>query len=182
MKKWLVLASLMLCLIGNAQTANNLTISNKGNSNYFDKSKLRFGAGLGLSTSRNYTYLGLGPQVGYLFNKHFMAGAGANYYYTKVNHSDYRVTNSLLGANIFAYTYPVSFITIFAQPELNYIWSTTKQFDTDQSETVEDLVPSLVIGAGLRLGGTHVTLNYDVIQNSRSPHPEGFYLGVSAFF
>ncbi len=148
----------------------------------FDKSNLRMGANLALSLSKNYTRLGLGPQVGYQFSRFFMTGAGVRYYYSKANTSGYIIKDHLLGANIFGYTYPVSFLTVFMQPELNYIWSgLTRKSD---SETVyhSGLVPSLVAGAGFRIGRSHITLNYDLIQHVDSPHPSGMYVGVSAFF
>lgn len=148
----------------------------------FDKSKLRFGADLGLSLSRNYTRLGIGPQVGYQFNSYFMAGAGIKYYYTKAELPTHIIRNNLLGANIFGYFYPARFITVFAQPELNYIRSVLTDKAKDNDELSRGMVPSLVVGAGLRLGRSHITLNYDLVQHDNSPHPDGFYLGISAFF
>lgn len=148
----------------------------------FDKSKLRFGANLGLSISRNYTVLGVGPQVGYQFSNMFMAGAGAKYYYTKVRTYDYQIKNNMLGANVFGYFYPVRFIAVFAQPEVNYIWAKLKNRHTEEITPENGLVPSLVVGGGLRLGRSHITLNYDLVQHTRSPYPKGAYLGFSTFF
>ncbi len=148
----------------------------------FDKSKLRFGANLGLSISRDYTNLGFGPQIGYQFNRYFMAGAGIRYYYTKARTYEYEIKNNLLGTNLFGYLYPVSFIALFAQPEINYIWSALTSRTTHEKITDRGLVPSLVVGGGFRLGRSHITLNYDLLQHTNSPHPDGFYLGVSAFF
>lgn len=148
----------------------------------FDKSKLRFGANLGLSISSNYTNLGFGPQIGYQFNDYFMAGTGIKYYYTRARTYEYEIRNNLLGINLFGYFYPVNFIALFAQPELNYIRSKLTSRTTEDSIIDRGIVPSLVVGAGFRLGRSHITLNYDLVQHSNSPHPEGFYLGVSAFF
>jgi len=148
----------------------------------FDRSKLRFGANLGLSLSRHYTRLGLGPQIGYQFNPYFMAGAGIKYYYTRAALPDYTIRNNLLGVNLFGYVYPVRFITAFAQPEINYIRSVLTEKATNENRTNRGLVPSLVVGAGFRLGRSHITLNYDLVQHVNSPHPSGFYLGFSAFF
>src|SRR5690554_740821 len=148
----------------------------------FDRSKLRFGADLGLSLSRNYTRLGLGPQVGYQFNNYFMAGAGIKYYYTKAVTTTYVIKNNLLGANLFGYLYPTRFITAFVQPELNYIRSVLTVKADDNRELSSGMVPALVVGAGLRLGRSYITLNYDLVQHVNSPHPNGFYLGISAFF
>lgn len=148
----------------------------------FDKSKLRFGADLGLSISRNYTNLGVGPQIGYLFNQYFMAGAGIRYYYTKSRTYDYEVKSNLLGANLFGYFYPISFITVFIQPEINHIWSDFSSRTSDRKYSDSGFSTSLVVGGGFRLGGSHITLNYDLTQHKNSPHPDGVYLGVSAFF
>ena len=164
----------------NRQTEQSARSRNKNNLT-FDKSKLRFGANLGLSLSSNYTHLGIGPQIGYDFNQYFMAGAGVRYNHLKRKLSDYERRSNLLGLNLFGYFYPVRFITMFIQPEINYIWSNIKY---NQGDTVSNsgFAPSLVMGAGLRLGYTHVTINYDLIQHRRSPHPAGYFFGVSAFF
>lgn len=167
----------------NRESATLTDYNKSNNTQYvFDKSKLRFGANLGLSLSRNYTYLGIGPQIGYQFNKYFMAGTGIKYYYSKAKLSNYENKDNLLGINLFGYTYPITFITIFVQPELNYISSKLTYKSTGEEITSNGLVPSLIVGAGFRLGYTHFTLNYDLVQRSNSPHPEGFYIGVSAFF
>ncbi len=195
MKKWVILLFILLPKLGNTQNAGHITThqssqiingsdqTNKNSTSSFDKSKLRFGANLGLSLSSNYTYLNLGPQVGYQFNRHFMAGTGLKYYYSKVSVSDYTRKNNLLGLNLFGYIYPVRFITLLAQPEINYIWSNLEMSGTPGDKiSTKGFVPTLVVGAGLRLGYSHITINYDLLQQKNSPHPDGFYLGVSAFF
>lgn len=149
----------------------------------FDRSKLRIGANLGLSISSNYTNISIGPQLGYQFNQYVMAGAGIKYYYWRSRTPSYEVRNHLLGANAFGYLYPVRFITFFAQPELNYTWSKLSDRTGENTPVKErGLVPSLVIGGGLRFGRSHITLNYDLVQDDNSPHPSGVYLGISAFF
>lgn len=148
----------------------------------FDRKKLRFGAELGLSISRNYTRLGIGPQIGYKLNQYLLAGAGIKYYYTRAATTSYEIKSNLVGANLFGYLYPMRFITVFAQPELNYIHSSMRDKSNGNKENSRGMVPSLVVGGGLRIGRSHITLNYDLVQHVNSPHPEGFYLGVSAFF
>ena len=111
-----------------------------------------------------------------------MSGAGLKYYYTKTRNIDYEILYYLLGANLFGYIYPVRFITLFVLPEINYTRSTLTYESGGDALVTKGFVPSLVTGAGLRLGYTHLTINYDLVQHARSPHPTGFYLGVSAFF
>ncbi len=173
-----------------ARERNNrpILLDNQPTSGFkFDKRKMRFGANLGLSLSRNYTVLVLGPQVGYQFSNYFMAGAGVKYYYNKVRayqlNEEYLYKNHLLGTNVFGYAYPASFIAVFAQPEINYLWSTyRKEGSVDDPRKTNGWVPSMVVGAGLRLGRSHITLNYDLAQQTNSPYPKGVFLGVSAFF
>lgn len=159
-----------------------LTDYNENTGTVFDKRKLRLGANLGLSLSRNYTHLGVGPLIGYQFNKYFMAGTGIKYFYSRARLSNYEHKDNIFGINLFGYTYPVSFFTIFTQPELNYISSKLTYNSTGEVITSNGFVPSLIVGAGFRLGYTHITLNYDLVQRPNSPHPDGFYLAVSAFF
>lgn len=205
MKRWLIYLLLLLPYVASAQgfsydtikvskndsrniyRSSKLSTSTENKKSYdsqfqIDKSKLRFGANLGLSLSRNYTHLGIGPQVGYQFNKHFMAGTGIKYYYSKAKLTNYDHKDNLLGLNLFGYTYPLPFITVFVQPELNYISSRLTYKSSGEVITSNGLVPSLIVGAGFRVGYTHLTLNYDLVQRSNSPHPDGFYLGISAFF
>ncbi|MDO5523820.1 MAG: hypothetical protein Q4G48_07235 [Bacteroidia bacterium] len=152
----------------------------------FDKSKLRYGANIGLSLSRNYTAFNFGPQVGYQFNNYFMAGVGVKYYYNKVRafqyNEQYLYKNNLLGANVFGYFYPVRYLVVFAQPEINYLWANLKNETTGEATKSSGPVPSLLVGGGLRVGRSHITINYDLVQHVNSPHPSGFFFGVSAFF
>ncbi|HBG39872.1 MAG TPA: hypothetical protein DDW85_00490 [Porphyromonadaceae bacterium] len=150
------------------------------------RGNLRIGATLGLSFSRNYSVFNIGPQVGYQFNHYFMAGAGMKYYYMKTRgysyQSSYLYKNHLIGANIFGYVYPVRFFTLFAQPEINYLWAGYTDEATGERSRSQGWVPSLVVGGGLRVGSSHITLNYDLIQHVNSPYPSGFFVGISAFF
>ncbi len=165
------------------QTTNNKTQTAHST---FDKSKLRYGANLGLSLSRNYTSINIGPQLGYQLTNHFLIGAGVKYYYTKVRGYQYNTStvykNNLLGVNAFGYLYPVSFITIFAQPEINYLWSHYIDESTGDTRNSTGAVPSVLVGAGIRLGRTHLTLNYDLVQHVNSPYSRGVFFGVSVFF
>lgn len=152
----------------------------------FDKSKLRIGANVGLFFSKNYSTFALGPQIGYQFTDYFMGGAGVKYYYTKTRaylyEEKYLYKNNLLGFNTFAYIYPTSFIALFVQPEVNYLWSSVTNEITGRKTSSQGWVPSVVIGGGLRLGRSHITLNYDLVQHTNSPYPRNVFLGISLFF
>lgn len=151
----------------------------------FDARKLRFGLNLGLSLSNHYNLLRFAPQVGYQFNQYVMTGIGVSYYHSKrkYNYGSDRTThtNNSVGANAFAYLYPTSFIALSAQPELNYIWKSSKDMEGSYNKT-DVLVPSVIIGAGLRLGNTHAMIYYDVVQDANSPYTSGVFYGVSLYF
>ena len=149
----------------------------------FDARNLRYGLNLGLNFSNDYTFFRLAPQLGYQFNKYMMAGAGVSYYYSKRKYyySDESKHNNSLGGNLFAYLYPTSFLAISVQPEVNYIWNSYRQ-GSDVTYKKDVLVPSVVIGAGLRLGQAHAMLYYDLVQDIDSPYTSGIFYGVSVYF
>lgn len=154
----------------------------------FDASKLRYGINFGLNFSNNYSLFRLAPQVGYQFNKYVMAGVGVSYYYSKnriYNYNfDERVSyiNNSLGANAFAYLYPASILVLSIQPEANYIWSRYKGGNSGDFDKSDVLVPSVVVGAGLKLGQAHAMLYYDLVQDVNSPYSSGIFYGVSVYF
>ncbi len=151
----------------------------------FDARNLRYGLNLGLNFSNNYSLFRLAPQLGYQFNQYFMAGAGVSYYYSKYKgyiKSD-RIThyNNSLGGNLFAYLYPTSFLALSVQPEANYIWASYKDA-AGVSYKRDVLVPSVVVGAGFRMGRAHAMLYYDLVQDVDSPYTSGLFYGVSVYF
>lgn len=153
----------------------------------FDARNLRYGLNFSLNISDSYSLIRFAPQVGYQFSKHLMAGAGVSYYYSKRkyyyanSHSrDTRHSNSL-GANLFGYLYPTSFLAISVRPEINYIWNSYKD-DSSSTYKHDVLVPSVVVGAGIRLGQAHAMLYYDLVQDKDSPYTSGLFYGVSVYF
>ena len=152
----------------------------------FNARNLRYGINFGLNFSNNYSLFRLAPQVGYQFNKYVMAGVGVSYYYAKnrLYHQEERVMNytNSLGANVFAYLYPASILVLSLQPEANYIWSSLKGDLTGVIDKRNVLVPSVVVGAGLKLGPAHAMLYYDLVQDVNSPYSSGIFYGVSIYF
>ena len=163
----------------------------------FDPDRLVIGGNLGASFG-DYTFVNLAPQVGYMINKYITAGVGVNYLYQSVKYYDnsgndfYRNNLSYAGVNLFTRVFPVRFLFISAQPELDYSWGKTK-FKGAYSELYNDVkldgkfVPAFLVGAGAVLspngkGGMFISLQYDVIQNNRSPYGTRPYLNIGFGF
>lgn len=149
----------------------------------FDARNLRYGLNLGLNFSNDYTFFRLAPQLGYQFNKYMMVGAGLSYYYSnrKYYYSNESKSNNSLGGNLFAYLYPTSFLAISLQPEINYIWNSYRE-GAEEIYKKDVLVPSVVIGAGFRMGSAHAMLYYDLVQDIDSPYSSGLFYGLSVYF
>lgn len=151
----------------------------------FDARNLRYGLNLGLHFSNDYSLFRLAPQLGYQFSKYFMAGAGVSYYHSKntgyIDREKITHYNNSLGANLFGYFYPASFLAISLQPEINHIWASSKNPRGTYSKR-NVTVPSVVVGAGLRLGYAHAMIYYDLVQDIDSPYTSGLFYGVSVYF
>ncbi len=149
----------------------------------FDKSKLFFGGNFGLGLGSHTTSIIVSPQVGYRFNEHLAAGAGINVnYYSFKDLRDVRTNYGYTGLNAFGRIYPVSYLLVQAQPELNYSWGSVKYPDNNGTQKLKgQLVPSLLLGGGASIstggnGALLLLIQYDVLQESRSPY------GNKAFF
>lgn len=150
-----------------------------------DVKNLRYGADFGLYFSKNYSSFNLGPQMGYLLSDQFMVGVGIKYNYFKTRGYLYNeevvYKNNLLGGNVFGYYYPSRYIALFVQPEINHLWSYRKDEISGTEKRTSGFVPSFLVGGGLRLGMTHITLNYDLSRHRNSPYSKGLFLGFSFF-
>jgi hypothetical protein len=143
----------------------------------FDKSRLFFGGGFGLSFG-SYTLINFSPQIGYHFTNFWAAGAGVNLLYSSVHYTypyEYKDEYGATGLNVFGRVYPIQNIMLQVQPELNYVWGDEKYYDgTPSLKLAGTLVPSLLMGGGVSIpagrGALLATLLYDVLQNPESPY------------
>jgi len=151
----------------------------------FDKNKLFFGGNFGLGFGSVSTLINVSPQIGYRFNEYLAAGAGVNFIYSSYRYRltvpEYKEIFGVTGLNVFGRVYPIQFLFIQAQPELNYTWGRFKFYDGGPDEKLDPkFVPSLLAGAGAAIpagrGAFIVMVQYDLLQNERSPY------GNRAFF
>ncbi len=149
----------------------------------FDKSKLFVGGNFGM-TFGDYTLINVSPQLGYRFNQYLAAGAGINFQYVSLKERDYytgdpidRISQEVVGMNIFGRVYPFRQFMLQAQPELNYIFGKRKYYDGTPSTNLDAMiVPSLLLGSGIVFpagnGGFIVSIFYDVLQKPDSPYSD----------
>jgi hypothetical protein len=150
----------------------------------FQKEKLFVGGNLGLSFG-DYTLINVSPQIGYRFNRFLAAGTGVNFQYISLKERDYnndpyrKVSQGVVGLNLFGRFYPIENIMLQVQPEGNYIFGKQKFYATSyQSEATYKLdaviAPSLLVGGGLVIpagrGATIMSVMYDVLQQQNSPY------------
>lgn len=142
----------------------------------FDKSKLFFGGNFGLGFGTN-TNVNVSPQVGYRFNDFLAAGVGVNFNYFSLRYFDSRESYGYAGFNVFGRVYPIKFLLLQAQPELNYSWGSIKYYNPDEKHRLPgQFVPSLLLGGGaaIPMGQGNAALllmiQYDILQEGRSPY------------
>lgn len=150
----------------------------------FQLSRLTIGGGLGMQFG-DYTVVNFSPQVGYNFTNYFNAGAGINYtYYSrKYDDSDWRKqTNSYFGFNVYGKLYPLPFLVLMVQPELNRMWRTVELRGAGGKLKENEIVPSCLVGAGLRMGPVTAMIQYDVAQDDNSPYSNKIFYSVGYTF
>jgi hypothetical protein len=155
--------------------------------------RLFFGGNFGLSFG-NSTFVNVSPIVGYKINDYFSAGGGVNFIYSSFTTRDgagnklYTDSYGTAGLGIFGRVYPVKFLFAQARPEMNYVWGKIKYYGSAPSEMKYPgkWVPSLLLGGGVALpagrGALLLSLQYDVVQDARSPYGTKPFVSVGFNF
>jgi hypothetical protein len=156
----------------------------------FKRENLFLGGNFGLYFSSGYTLVNISPQLGYRLGDKFSAGTGVNFiyasqkFYDAYSGADYaRSSAGYVGLNIFGRFYPVNFLALQVQPEVNYRFGSTKYFQTGLK--IKDdgkFIPSVLVGAGARLGSANLFLFYDVVQDKLSPYGSNPFISISFGF
>lgn len=150
----------------------------------FQKEKLFVGGNFGLSFG-DYTLINVSPQIGYRFNRFLAGGLGTNFQYISLKERDWngnpyrKVSQGVVGLNLFGRFYPIEHLMLQVQPEGNYIFGKQKFYATptqpEQTFKLDAVIaPSLLMGGGLVIptgrGSTIMSVMYDVLQNQYSPY------------
>lgn len=146
----------------------------------FSRDKLFVGGNFGLSFG-DYTLINVSPQLGYRFNKYLAAGVGVNGQYVSIKERDFsgnpfrRVSQGVVGLNVFGRVYPINNIMVQLQPELNYIFGNQRFYNPRQDFKIDaEIVPSLLAGGGVVLPSGNsafiISVFYDVLQRENAPY------------
>lgn len=157
----------------------------------FQKDRLFTGGSVSLSFSNYGSTYGASPVFGYSITNWLDAGVVANFLYASNRHalyydsygnyyySDDKIKQTIYGPGAFLKIYPVKFLFIQAQGEMNYIRQ--KVSYANGGPTIRDKysAPSLLLGAGFAQGRQaegemfyYVSLLFDVIKDKNSPYVE----------
>lgn len=149
----------------------------------FRADRITFGGGLGLQFG-NYTLVNIAPQVGYNISQYVNAGAGFTYthYSDKFDHNQYKQTNNYLGFNVYGRFYPIPYIVLLVQPEINRMWRSQEYRVTGSKIKDEKFIPVCLVGGGVRLGPVTAMLQYDVAQNENSPYGNRLFYSLGYTF
>lgn len=158
------------------QTERNKSTSGSS----FDCSKLTFGGSFGMQFG-DYTVINISPQVGYNFSKYFTLGAGLGYSYYKYDFYG-KDKSHYASFDIFGRVYPIQYIVLSVQPEINRMWRTV-EYDSGKNNFKENkFVPTVLIGGGLRFMGFMAMLQYDVVQDDNSPYGDRLFYSLGYSF
>jgi hypothetical protein len=143
---------------------------------YFDRNKITLGGNLTLGFGNNSTAISIAPQAGYFFTPKINAGVGVSYSYYRYKSSGSSDKYHYAGVNVFGRIYPIPYIVLHAQPEINYMSRTFAR----EKETA--LVPAFVAGAGVCFNSITIMLQYDILQNRYSPYGSNIFYSVGFTF
>lgn len=166
----------ILSLLFAMMLSSQLFAQTEGKPVGFQRENLFVGGNFGFSFGSNITHLNVSPQLGYRFSEFFAAGAGINGIYSSYERTGFKERYGVAGLNVFGRVYPIDNIFLQLQPEMNYVWGRYIYDDARIDQKLDgQVVPSLMGGVGAILptggrGGLMLMLQYDILQNRRSPY------------
>jgi hypothetical protein len=158
----------------------------------FKKENLFTGGGVTASFSNYITTLGASPVFGYSITKWLDAGIVINFLYSSNRHalyyepsggsyyySDDKLRQTIYGPGAFLKIYPVNFIFLQAQGEINFIRQKLIYDNGSPSDKTTYSAPSLLVGGGYCNGREnngemfyYVSLLFDIAKDDNSPYVE----------
>ena len=192
MKKIIIVTCLLIIASHTIAQFNNHYHSNQDNNidpgNFgFNKQSLFIGGSFDLGAS-NYDFsAGISPEIGFTVKQWLDVGALLNInYYSESPDPNYiyngntRTRSFNYGAGAFARAYPLSFLYVQAQPELNFVSSNYKYFGSPEATYyTQTQAVSLLLGIGYcqRIAGQsnfHIAIMFDALSDPNSPYRDAY--------
>jgi hypothetical protein len=174
-----ILCALSFSITLHAQASEEPTEPKK---RWFKKENLFTGGTVGLGFGQGSFSLGLSPYFGYSINKYIDVAVSGNYNYVSQRDptSLYKIRQSILGPGAFTRIYPLKFLFVQAQYEINFIQQ--KEFNGSTLNYVSKFnAESFLIGPGYASGRDedsrlfyYISVLFDVGGNKNSPYTDQF--------
>ncbi len=141
----------------------------------FKKENVFFGGSVSLGVGSGSFGIGANPEIGYSVSQFLDAGVAFNINYSSQRDYlyDVRYSSFNYGGGAFIRAYPIPFLYVQLQPELNWITYSTKYSDLVDKQTVS--APSLIGGIGYAQrivgeGGYFIMIGLDLLNDKNSPY------------
>ena len=189
--KRIFLSLLILTSIKNLQAQNNYNQPYNDNNDApkgFQKQNVFIGGSVSLGFGSGSFAVGANPEIGYSFAQWLDAGVALNINYNsqkiyEANASGYdyggKISSFNYGGGVFARVYPVHFLFVQFQPEVNWIKYDQKDYGTGLKSNSTVSAPSLIgaIGYSQRVvtqGGYFFMIGLDLLNDVNSPYQDGY--------
>lgn len=181
MKKIFLAASLLLAISPIfAQRAPATYTGDDEGSKGFKRENIFLGGSLGLGFASNTFNAGANPEIGYSLAQWLDAGVAFNLNYTSERADPYyngnvRYRAFNYGAGVFTRIYPVNFLFLQFQPEINWIHYNAKDFNSDITLNKTTNAASFIAGVGytqrvVGQGSYFLMVGLDLLNNANSPY------------
>jgi len=187
MKKiFLSLLVLVTVKIANAQDDYNSGNSGDDYNKGFKKENVFLGGSISLGFGTGNFGIGANPEIGYSFSQWLDAGVAFNINYNSQRYYDAytgddigKVSSFNYGGGVFVRAYPVNFLFVQLQPEVNWINYNTKDFSTNIHLKSKVNAPSLIGGIGysqriVTQGSYFLMIGLDLLDNENSPYRDSY--------
>lgn len=124
----------------------------------------------------DYTHIGISPQIGHAVTSYLTLGGGLSYdHYSR---SETHSSRNYIGADLFARLYPIRYIVLQLQPEIQRSWGRSNGVSS-----TSEVCACLVLGGGVTYpvsssGDISAMIHYDVLQNDYSPYGNRIFYSV----
>jgi hypothetical protein len=183
----IVTSNIMAQMSDPYQPDQNNTPAHTANNFGFNRQSLFVGGTLGVGATDYSFNAGLFPEIGFTVKEWLDVGAllNINYYSERPDPSYYynyntRTRSFNYGAGAFARVYPLNFLFVQVEPEVNFI-STNYKYDGSPVSTYSttNSAPSLLLGAGYaqRIAGEnnfYIAVLFDAFNSRYSPYRDAY--------